>query len=79
MKLSSSKLLFFRIFGFFIIIIPLFVQSVHVEVKFSQMYWLMGRQSELTIENKLLVYKTILKPIWTYGAPVLGSASTSNI
>jgi hypothetical protein len=43
------------------------------------MYWLMGRQSELTIENKLLVYKTILKPIWTYGAPLWASASTSNI
>jgi hypothetical protein len=43
------------------------------------MYWLMGRQSELTIENKLLVYKTILKPIWTYGTPLWGSASTSNI
>jgi hypothetical protein len=39
----------------------------------------MGRQSELTIENKLLVYKTILKPIWTYGAPLWGSASTPNI
>jgi hypothetical protein len=39
----------------------------------------MGRQSELTIENKLLVYKTILKPIWTYGAPLWGSANTSNI
>jgi hypothetical protein len=48
-------------------------------IKFSQMYWLMGRQSELTIENKLLVYKAILKPIWTYGAPLWGSASTSNI
>jgi hypothetical protein len=35
--------------------------------------------SELTIENKLLVYKTILKPIWTYGAPLWGSASMSNI
>jgi hypothetical protein len=43
------------------------------------MYWLMGIQSELTIKNKLLVYKTILKPIWTYGAPLWGSASTSNI
>jgi hypothetical protein len=43
------------------------------------MYWLMGRQSELTIENKLLVYKTILKPIWTYSTPLWGFASTSNI
>jgi hypothetical protein len=31
------------------------------------------------MENKLLVYKTILKPIWTYGISLWGSASTSNI
>jgi hypothetical protein len=47
-------------------------------IKFSQMYWLMGRQSELTIQNKL-VYKTIMKPISTYGAPLWGSSSMSNI
>jgi hypothetical protein len=29
--------------------------------------------------NKLLLYKTILKPIWTYGIQLWGTASTSNI
>jgi hypothetical protein len=29
--------------------------------------------------NKLLIYKTILKPIWTYGIQLWGKASTSNI
>jgi hypothetical protein len=43
------------------------------------MYWILGRKSELSIENKLLIYKTILKPIWTYGIPVWGTASNSNI
>jgi hypothetical protein len=43
------------------------------------MQWLIGRTSELSTENKLLVYKTILGPIWTYGIPLWGSASTSNI
>jgi hypothetical protein len=42
------------------------------------MQWLIGRKSELSTENKLLVYKTILKPIWTYGIPLWGSANTSN-
>ena len=50
-----------------------------LDIKFSQMHWLIGRKSELSTENKLLVYKTILKPIWTYGAPLWGTASTSNI
>jgi hypothetical protein len=26
-----------------------------------------GRKSNLVIENKLLIYKTIIIPIWTYG------------
>jgi hypothetical protein len=29
--------------------------------------------------NKLLLYKTILKPIWTYGIQLWGTASTPNI
>jgi hypothetical protein len=28
------------------------------------MYWLLGLKSEPTTSNKLLVYKTIPKPIW---------------
>jgi hypothetical protein len=43
------------------------------------MYWLLGRKSKLSINNKLLIYKTILKPIWAYGIQLWGSESTSNI
>jgi hypothetical protein len=43
------------------------------------MHWLLGRKSQLSITNKLLLYKTILKPIWTYGIQLWGTASTSNI
>jgi hypothetical protein len=43
------------------------------------MYWLLGRSSRLSIPNKLLLYKTILKPIWTYGILLWETASTSNI
>jgi hypothetical protein len=43
------------------------------------MYWLLGRKSKLSISNKLLAYKVILKPFWTYGIQLWGSASTSNI
>jgi hypothetical protein len=43
------------------------------------MYWLLGRKSQLSLSNKLLLYKTILKPIWTYGIELWGAASTSNI
>jgi hypothetical protein len=43
------------------------------------MHWLLGRKSQLSTTNKLLLYKTILRPIWTYGTQLWGTASTSNI
>jgi hypothetical protein len=43
------------------------------------MYWILGGKSKLSPANKLLLYKTILKPIWTYGIPLLGTACHSNI
>jgi hypothetical protein len=43
------------------------------------MYWLLGHKSKLSINNKLLIYKTILEPIWAYGIQLWGTASTSNI
>jgi hypothetical protein len=33
----------------------------------------------MRIPNKLLLYKSILKPIWTYGIQLWSTASTSNI
>jgi hypothetical protein len=38
-----------------------------------------GRNSPLSLANKLLVYKVILKPVWTYGIQLWGTASTSNL
>jgi hypothetical protein len=35
--------------------------------------------SQNSISNKLLIYKTVLKPIWPYRIQLLGMASTSNI
>ena len=40
--------------------------------------WLIGRKSNLSIENKLLVYKAVIKPIWTYRIELWGCASNSN-
>jgi len=42
------------------------------------MYWILGRKSEISLVNKVLLYKTILKPIWTYGILLWGSTSHSN-
>ena len=43
------------------------------------MYWLLGRQSQLSRANKLILYKVILKPVWTSGIQLWGTASESNI
>jgi len=42
-------------------------------------YWLLGSKSQLSIENKLLLYKAILKPIWAYGVQLWRTVSNSNI
>ena len=33
----------------------------------------------LSLGNKLLIYKTVLKPVWTYGIKLWGCATKSNI
>ena len=48
-------------------------------IKFRKMYWLLGRNSELSIYNKLTLYKQVLKPVWTYGIQLWGCTKKSNI
>lgn len=57
----------------------IFTKRKQLGLKFQKMYWLIGRDSKLNLENKVLLYKTILKPIWTYGIQLWGTASNSNI
>ncbi|KAL1460245.1 hypothetical protein WDU94_012171 [Cyamophila willieti] len=49
-----------------------------LDLKYNQMRWLMGRSSPLPIENKILLYNMVLKPIWTYGICLYGVTSASN-
>jgi hypothetical protein len=49
------------------------------DLKIKDMYWLIERNSKLSLENKILLYQTIIKPIWTYGAKIWGCTSKSNI
>jgi len=50
-----------------------------IKLKCAQMNWLIGTYSKLSLDCKVLLYKMILKPIWTYGIQLWGSACTSNI
>ena len=46
--------------------------------KLKKCYWLIGR-SNLSTQNKITLYKTVIKPVWTYGIQLWGTASNSNI
>jgi hypothetical protein len=57
----------------------IFAKRKQLRITLTKMYWLLGQKSKLSTSNKRLIYKTILKPIWTYGIQLWGAASTSNI
>jgi hypothetical protein len=43
-----------------------------LNLRLREMYWLLGCKSKFSIENKLLLYKCLIKPIWTYGIQLWG-------
>jgi len=53
-------------------------KKTQINHKLRQMHWLIGRKSKLMTENKLLLYKVILKPIWTYGVQIWSCFKPSN-
>lgn len=54
-------------------------KKAEFNIKSKQMYWLLGRKSKLKLEYKLLLYKSILKPIWQYGCQLWQTASASQV
>lgn len=50
-----------------------------LDLKYRQLYWLIGCKSKLPIQNKILVYNQILKPVWVYGSQLWGCAKQSQI
>ena len=54
-------------------------KSKQLKAKLKKFYWLIGRRSNLITQSKITLYKTIIKPVWTYGIQLWGTASNSNI
>jgi hypothetical protein len=50
-----------------------------LDLELRKLYWITGCKSQLPLVKKLLVYKAILKTIWTFGLRMWGSASNSNL
>jgi hypothetical protein len=43
------------------------------------MFWLLEHNSELSVHNKLTLYKQVIRPVWSYGIQLWGCDSDSNI
>jgi hypothetical protein len=53
-------------------------KTEELNIKYRKVKWLLGRMSQLSIQNKILVYNQVMKPVWTYGMQLWGCASKSN-
>jgi hypothetical protein len=49
-----------------------------MDLRYKEIHWLLGRTSPVSVNNKLLLYKTVIAPIWSYGLELWGSASKYN-
>ena len=50
-----------------------------LDLKYSKLNRLIGRRSHLSVYNKLLIYKQVLKPVWSYGIQLWGCTRKSDI
>lgn len=50
-----------------------------LNIQLRKLNWLLGRSSNVSLENKVLIYKAVLKPVWAYGIELWGSAKNSNL
>lgn len=50
-----------------------------LHIKYRKLYWLLEKNSELTISNKLLLYRQIIKLIWMYGIQLWGCTKKTNV
>jgi hypothetical protein len=55
------------------------IKKLQIKEKVRELYWLIGPRSVLNLESKRLLYLSIIKPIWLYGAVLWGCASKTNI
>jgi hypothetical protein len=54
-------------------------QKKKTDLKVKYLYWVIGSKSPASLGSKLLLYKTIIKPILNYGIKLWGCTSKSPI
>lgn len=55
------------------------LKKQQLEIKFRQMLWLLGRNSKLSLDNKILLYKSMLRPVWSYASQIWACAAKTNV
>jgi hypothetical protein len=50
-----------------------------MDLRHKELYWFLGGTSHLSVDNELLLYKSIITPIWTHGFELWSRACKSNI
>jgi hypothetical protein len=52
---------------------------IQMDLRHKNFYWLLGRPSRLSVDNKLLLYQSFITPIWTHGTELWGCVCKSTI
>jgi hypothetical protein len=50
-----------------------------LNIKFGKIYWLLGHNYEVSVHNKMILYKQVIHPVWSYGIQLWGCPNDSNI
>lgn len=54
-------------------------KRLELDIRYRNMYWLLGRHSSLSVYNKVLLYKQVLMPVWAYGIQLWGCTKRTNV
>jgi len=54
-------------------------KKTQIKLKANNLYWLLNPRSPLSLDYKVLLYNSTIKPVWTYGSQLWGNACSSNI
>lgn len=55
------------------------IKRRELDLRYRELYWLIGRNSTLSIQNKILIYNQVLKPRWCYGIQICGCARQTHL
>jgi hypothetical protein len=55
------------------------VKRIQLNARLKALYWIVRKKSKLCLRQKLLLYKSLIRPLWTYGLELFGTSARSNL